>query len=112
MKLVTAAIKPFRLEDVRTALTNIGVSGTMVSEVKGFGRQFGHAEVNGCSEYTIQYVPKVRVEVSVPAELEDAAVHAIASAVRTGKTGDGKIVVADLSSAIRVRTGEKNQNAL
>jgi len=99
MKLVVAVIKPFRLEDVRVALTKLGVSGMMVSEVKGFGRQSGHTEVYRGAEYTVQYVPKVRVEVAVQDDLEDATVKSITDAARTGKIGDGKIFVLDVSWA-------------
>ncbi len=112
MKLVVAVIKPFRLEDVRVALTKLGVSGMMVSEVKGFGRQSGHTEVYRGAEYTVQYVPKVRVEVAVQDDLEDATVKSITDAARTGKIGDGKIFVLDVTSALRVRTGETNEEAL
>ncbi len=112
MKLVIAVIKPFRLEDVRVALTKLGIAGMMVSEVKGFGRQSGHTEVYRGAEYTVQYVPKVRVEVAVPSELEETTVNAITEAARTGKIGDGKIFVLDVTSALRVRTGETNEDAL
>jgi len=112
MKLVVAVIKPFRLEDVRVALTKLGINGMMVSEVKGFGRQSGHTEVYRGAEYTVQYVPKVRVEVAVPSDLEEATVAAITEAARTGKIGDGKIFVLDVTAAMRVRTGEQNEDAL
>jgi nitrogen regulatory protein PII len=112
MKLVIAVIKPFRLDEVREALTAVGVHGMMVSEVKGFGRQSGHSEVYRGAEYVIQYVPKVRVEVAIPDDLEEAVISAITEASRTGKIGDGKIFVTDISTAVRVRTGETNEDAL
>lgn len=112
MKLIIAVIKPFKLEEVRIALTDIGVLGMTVGEVKGFGRQSGHTEVYRGAEYTVQYVPKIRIEVAVTADMEDAAVSAITEAAKTGKIGDGKLFVLDLQSAVRVRTGEKNDEAL
>lgn len=112
MKLIIAVIKPFKLEEVRIALTDIGVLGMTVSEVKGFGRQSGHTEVYRGAEYTVQYVPKIRIEVAVNADMEDATVAAITEAAKTGKIGDGKLFVLDLQSALRVRTGEKNEEAL
>ena len=112
MKLIIAIIKPFKLEEVRIALTEAGIHGMTVSEVKGFGRQSGHTEVYRGAEYTVQYVPKIRVEVAVPAELEETALAAITDAAKTGKIGDGKLFVVDLQSAVRVRTGEQNEEAL
>lgn len=112
VKLIIAVIKPFKLEEVRIALTDIGVLGMTVGEVKGFGRQSGHTEVYRGAEYTVQYVPKIRIEVAVTADMEDAAVSAITEAAKTGKIGDGKLFVLDLQSAVRVRTGEKNDEAL
>jgi len=112
VKLVIAVIKPFKLEDVRIAMTELGVHGMMVSEVKGFGRQSGHTEVYRGAEYTVQYVPKIRVEVAVADDLADRVVEAITGAARTGKIGDGKIFVLDLQTALRVRTGEQNEEAL
>lgn len=112
MKLIVAVIKPFKLEEVRQALSDAGVTGMTVSEVKGFGRQSGHTEVYRGAEYTVQYVPKIRVEVAVTADMEDAVTTAITEAARTGKIGDGKIFVMDVASAVRVRTGEKNDEAL
>lgn len=112
VKLIVAVIKPFKLEEVRVALTDLGITGMTVSEVKGFGRQSGHTEVYRGAEYTVQYVPKIRIEIAVPADLEETAVNAIADTARTGKIGDGKLFVLDLQSAMRVRTGEKNEEAL
>ena len=112
MKLIIAIIKPFKLEDVRVALTDIGITGLTVSEVKGFGRQSGHTEIYRGAEYTVQYVPKIRLEIAVPSDQVDAAVAAIGDAARTGKIGDGKIFVTDIQSALRVRTGETDADAL
>lgn len=112
MKLIIAIIKPFKLEDVRIALTDLGISGLTVSEVKGFGRQSGHTEIYRGAEYTVQYVPKIRIDAVVPDDLADAAVTAVQDAAQTGKIGDGKIFVLDIQSALRVRTGEKNEDAL
>ncbi len=112
MKLIIAIIKPFKLEEVRIALTEAGIHGMTVSEVKGFGRQSGHTEVYRGAEYTVQYVPKIRIEVAVPADMEEAALGAITDSAKTGKIGDGKLFVIDLQSAVRVRTGEQNEEAL
>lgn len=112
MKLIIAVIKPFKLEDVRIALTELGVHGMMVSEVKGFGRQSGHTEVYRGAEYTVQYVPKIRVEVALSDDMVERAVEVITDAARTGKIGDGKIFVVNVDAALRVRTGEKNDDAL
>lgn len=112
MKLVVAIIKPFKLEEVRVALTDVGILGMTVSEVKGFGRQSGHTEVYRGAEYTVQYVPKIRIEVAVNDDMEESAVTAITDAAKTGKIGDGKIFILDLQSAVRVRTGEQNEEAL
>ena len=112
MKLIIAIIKPFKLEDVRIALTDLGVSGLTVSEVKGFGRQSGHTEIYRGAEYTVQYVPKIRIDAVVADDMADAAVTAVQDAAQTGKIGDGKIFVVDIQSAVRVRTGEKNEDAL
>ena len=112
MKLIIAIIKPFNLESVRQALTDIGVQGMTVTEVKGFGRQSGHTEIYRGAEYTTQYVPKIRIEVAVTSDMEDTAVSAIADAAKNGKIGDGKILVVDLISAMRVRTGEVGEVAL
>lgn len=112
MKLIVAIIKPFKLEEVRIALTDVGILGMTVSEVKGFGRQSGHTEVYRGAEYTVQYVPKIRIEIAVNDDMEEAAITAVTDAARTGKIGDGKIFVLDLQSAVRVRTGEQNEEAL
>ncbi len=112
MKLIVAIIKPFKLEEVRIALTDVGILGMTVSEVKGFGRQSGHTEVYRGAEYTVQYVPKIRIEIAVNDDMEEAATTAMTEAARTGKIGDGKIFVLDLQSAVRVRTGEQNEEAL
>jgi nitrogen regulatory protein PII len=112
MKLVTAIIKPFKLDEVRSALTELGVSGLTVLEVKGFGRQRGHTEIYRGAEYTVDFVPKTRLEVAVRAELVDQVVDAIIKAARTGKVGDGKIFVSDIQRAYRIRTGEADDEAL
>ena len=112
MTLIVAVIKPFKLEEVRLALTDVGILGMTVSEVKGFGRQSGHTEVYRGAEYTVQYVPKIRIEIAVNSDMEEAAVSAVTEAARTGKIGDGKIFVLDLKAAVRVRTGEQNEEAL
>jgi nitrogen regulatory protein PII len=112
MKLVTAIIKPFKLDDVRAALSEIGVSGMTVTEVKGFGRQRGHTELYRGAEYVVDFVPKTRVEVAVRAELLDQVVEAILKAAKTGKVGDGKIFITDIGRAVRIRTGEADEAAL
>lgn len=112
VKLIVAVIKPFKLEDVRVALTDLGIVGMTVSEVKGFGRQSGHTEIYRGAEYTVQYVPKVRLEIGVTADMVEPAVNAISDAARTGKIGDGKLFVLDIQSALRVRTGETDVDAL
>jgi len=112
MKMITAVIKPFRLEEVRAALATFGVSGMTVTEVKGFGRQRGHTELYRGAEYTIAFVPKTRIEVAVRAELVDQVVDAIAQAAKTGKVGDGKIFISDLERVLRIRTGETDDAAL
>ena len=112
MKLVTAIIKPFKLDDVRAALSEIGVSGMTVTEVKGFGRQRGHTELYRGAEYVVDFVPKTRIEVAVKDALVDQVIEAIVSAARTGKVGDGKIFISDLERAIRIRTGEADDQAL
>ncbi|MFB2531581.1 P-II family nitrogen regulator [Paracoccus sp. p4-l81] len=112
MKLIIAAIKPFKLEDVREALTGIGVRGMMVTEIKGFGTQSGHTEVYRGAEYAVSFVPKMRIEVVVPDAEVEATVQAIATTARTGKIGDGKIFVLDVDQAMRVRTGEVGDDAL
>jgi nitrogen regulatory protein P-II 2 len=112
MKLVTAIIKPFKLDDVRTALSEIGVSGMTVTEVKGFGRQRGHTELYRGAEYVVDFVPKTRVEVAVRTELVDEVVEAVLKAAKTGKVGDGKIFITDISRVVRIRTGETDNAAL
>jgi nitrogen regulatory protein P-II 2 len=112
MKLVTAIIKPFKLDDVRAALSEIGVSGMTVTEVKGFGRQRGHTELYRGAEYVVDFLPKVKVEAAVDDAILDRAIEAIETSARTGKIGDGKIFVFDLLQAIRIRTGETGKEAL
>jgi nitrogen regulatory protein P-II 1 len=112
MKLITAIIKPFKLDDVKAALEVLGVQGLTVSEVQGFGRQRGHVEVYRGAEYTVDLVPKVRVEVLVDVVDADKVVDAVIEAARTGKIGDGKVWVTDIDTVIRVRTGERDADAL
>ena len=112
MKLVMAIIKPFKLDDVREALTSLGVQGLTVSEVKGFGRQKGHTEIYRGAEYEITFVPKVKIEVAVVDDLVDRVVETIQEKARTGKIGDGKVFVLDLGRALRIRTGETDADAL
>jgi nitrogen regulatory protein P-II 2 len=112
MKLVTAIIKPFKLDDVRDALSNVGVRGVTVTEVKGFGRQKGHTELYRGAEYVVDFLPKVKLEVAISADLLDQAIEAITDAAKTGKIGDGKIFVFDLEQVIRIRTGETGEDAL
>ena len=112
MKLVTAIIKPFKLEDVRDALTTLGIAGLTVSEVKGFGRQKGHTEIYRGAEYTVNFLPKIKVEVVVPDDRADRVVEAIASTAKTGQIGDGKIFVIEVEHALRIRTGETDSDAL
>ena len=112
MKLVIAIIKPFQLDDVRAALEAVGVRGMTVAEVKGFGRQRGHTEIYRGAEYLVSFLPKTRVEIAVPDERVEAVVEAILSAARTGAIGDGKIFVTPLERAVRVRTGETDDDAL
>ena len=112
MKLVAAVIKPFKLDDVRQALSDIGVQGLTVYEVKGFGRQKGHTELYRGAEYVVDYIPKVKLEIGVDDDQVDAVVEAISTAAKTGKIGDGKIFVIPLENAVRVRTGETGVQAL
>jgi nitrogen regulatory protein PII len=112
MKLISAIIKPFKLDDVRAALSEIGVSGMTVTEVKGFGRQRGHTELYRGAEYVVDFVPKTRIEVAVKEAIVEQVVEAITASARTGKVGDGKIFVTDLERAIRIRTGEADDQAL
>jgi nitrogen regulatory protein PII len=112
MKLITAIFKPFKLDDVRAALSDLGVSGMTATEVKGFGRQRGHTELYRGAEYVVDFVPKTRVEVAVRSELVDQVIDAIVKAAKTGKVGDGKIFVSDIGRAVRIRTGELDDAAL
>ncbi len=112
MKMVMAVIKPFKLDDVREALTEAGVAGITVTEVKGFGRQKGHTELYRGAEYVVDFLPKIKLEVAVTAEQADAVVEAILKAAGTGKIGDGKVFVWDLERAVRIRTGEIDSDAL
>jgi nitrogen regulatory protein PII len=112
MKKIDAIIKPFKLEEVKDALAGVGVQGLTVSEVKGFGRQKGHTEIYRGSEYTVDFLPKMRIEVVVPDSLKQQAVEAIIRAARTGKIGDGKVFVSNVESAIRIRTEESGDDAV
>ncbi|MEO8248309.1 MAG: P-II family nitrogen regulator [Burkholderiales bacterium] len=112
MKLVTAIIKPFKLDEVREALSEIGVQGITVTEVKGFGRQKGHTELYRGAEYVVDFLPKVKVEAAIDDALLDRVIEAIENAARTGKIGDGKIFVSDLEQVVRIRTGETGADAL
>lgn len=112
MKLIAAIIKPFKLDEVREALAEIGVSGLTVTEVKGFGRQKGHTELYRGAEYVVDFLPKIKVEVVLPSDRVDAAIEAIVKAAYTGKIGDGKIFVMAVEQAIRIRTGESGSDAL
>ncbi len=112
MKIVTAIIKPFKLDEVRDALTAIGVHGLTVTEVKGYGRQKGHTEIYRGAEYAVSFLPKLKIEVAVPADLVDKAIDTITTTARTGQIGDGKIFVSPIERAVRIRTGEKDEDAL
>ena len=112
MKMITAIIKPFKLDDVREAVAEIGIQGITVTEVKGFGRQRGHTELYRGAEYVVDFLPKAKVELAVADEVVDQVVEAIANTARTGKIGDGKIFVSDLVEAIRIRTGETGAEAV
>jgi nitrogen regulatory protein P-II 2 len=112
MKIVMAIIKPFKLEEVRDALTSIGVHGLTVTEVKGYGRQKGHTEIYRGAEYAVSFLPKLKIEVAVAANMVDQVIDAITAAARTGQIGDGKIFVYALEQAVRIRTGEKDADAL
>jgi nitrogen regulatory protein P-II 2 len=112
MKLVTAIIKPFKLDEVREALSGIGVQGITVTEVKGFGRQKGHTELYRGAEYVVDFLPKVKIELAVPDDRVEQVLESITAVARTGKIGDGKIFVMDLGHAVRIRTGETDANAL
>lgn len=112
MKLVTAVIKPFKLDDVRDALADIGVRGMTVTEVKGFGRQKGHTELYRGAEYAVDFLPKIKLEVAVEDQQLDRVLEAVAAAAKTNKIGDGKLFITDLEQVIRIRTGETDQDAL
>lgn len=112
MKLITAVIKPFRLDDVRNALSDVGVQGMTVTEVKGFGRQKGHTELYRGAEYVVDFLPKVKLEMAVADDMVDQAVEAITKAAKTGKIGDGKIFIQTLTEVIRIRTGETGPDAV
>lgn len=112
MKKVEAIIKPFKLDDVRQALSDIGITGMTATEVKGFGRQKGHTELYRGAEYVIDFLPKVKIEIVIADELVDQALEAITNAARTGKIGDGKIFVSDVQRVIRIRTGEEGEDAI
>ena len=112
VKLIIATIKPFKLEEVREALTEIGVRGMMVTEIKGFGSQSGHTEIYRGAQYAVNFVPKIKLEIAVATEMADQVVETITNTAKTGKIGDGKIFVLDVQQAVRVRTGETNADAL
>ncbi|WP_305907026.1 P-II family nitrogen regulator [Methylomarinum sp. Ch1-1] len=112
MKLITAIIKPFKLDDVREALSEIGVTGVTATEVKGFGRQKGHTELYRGAEYVVDFLPKVKLEIAVAESVVDQAVETIVNAANTGKIGDGKIFVSELEQVIRIRTGETGEDAI
>ena len=112
MKMISAIIKPFKLDDVREALSDVGVAGITVTEVKGFGRQKGHTELYRGAEYVVDFLPKIKVEIAVDEEIVDQVVEAISNAAKTGKIGDGKIFVTSLEQVVRVRTGETGSEAL
>jgi nitrogen regulatory protein P-II 2 len=112
MKLITAIIKPFKLDDVRKAISDVGVQGVTVTEVRGFGRQRGHTEIYRGAEYAVEFVPKTKIEIAVDNGLVDQVVEAIMKAAQTGKVGDGKIFVFDLTQVVRIRTGERDASAI
>ena len=112
MKLIMAVIKPFRLDDVRDALSEIGIKGMTITEVKGFGRQKGHTELYRGAEYAVDFLPKIKLEVAVPSDLVDRVIESITTAAQTGKIGDGKIFVSGIEQATRIRTGETGPEAL
>jgi nitrogen regulatory protein P-II 2 len=112
MKLITAIIKPFKLDEVRKAISDIGVQGVTVTEVRGFGRQRGHTEIYRGAEYAIEFVPKTKIEIAVENALLDQVIEVIMKAAKTGKVGDGKIFVFDLAQVVRIRTGERDSSAL
>jgi nitrogen regulatory protein P-II 2 len=112
MKIVTAIIKPFKLDEVRDALTNLGVHGMTVTEVKGYGRQKGHTEIYRGAEYAVSFLPKLKLEVAVSSDLVNQTIEVITAAARTGQIGDGKIFVTSVEQAVRIRTGERDLDAL
>jgi nitrogen regulatory protein P-II 2 len=112
MKLITAIIKPFKLDEVRAAVSDIGVRGLTVTEVRGFGRQRGHTEIYRGAEYVVEFVPKTKVEIAVDDALVDLVIEAIMQAAKTGKVGDGKIFIFDLEQVVRIRTGERDSSAI
>jgi nitrogen regulatory protein P-II 2 len=112
MKLITAIIKPFKLDDVRKAVGDVGVQGVTVTEVRGFGRQRGHTEIYRGAEYTVEFVPKTKIEIAVADSLADQVIEAIITSAKTGKVGDGKIFVVDLAQVVRIRTSERDANAI
>jgi len=112
MKMITAIIKPFKLDDVRQAVADIGIQGITVTEVKGFGRQRGHTELYRGAEYVVDFLPKAKIELAVPDDIADQVIEAISNTARTGKIGDGKIFVTNLAQAIRIRTGETGSEAV
>jgi nitrogen regulatory protein P-II 2 len=112
MKLITAIIKPFKLDEVRGAVSDVGVRGLTVTEVRGFGRQRGHTEIYRGAEYVVEFVPKTKIEIAVDDELVDIVIEAIMKSAKTGKVGDGKIFVFDLEQVVRIRTGERDSHAI
>lgn len=112
MKKIEAIVKPFKLDEVREGLSEIGVTGLTVTEVKGFGRQKGHTELYRGAEYVVDFLPKVKIEVVIPSDLLERAVEAIIKAARTGKIGDGKIFITDIQQVVRIRTGEQDEDAI
>jgi nitrogen regulatory protein PII len=112
MKLITAIIQPFKLDDVREALHEAGVQGLTVTEVRGFGRQKGHTEIYRGAEYAVEFVPKTRIDIAVPDSIAEAAIDAVLKAAKTGKVGDGKVFVSELTEVYRIRTGERDGSAL
>ena len=112
MKMITAIIKPFKLDDVRNAISEVGVQGVTVTEVRGFGRQRGHTEIYRGAEYTVEFVPKTKIEIAVVDSLADQVIEAVMRAAKTGKVGDGKIFITDINRVIRIRTGETDNAAL
>jgi nitrogen regulatory protein P-II 2 len=112
MKLITAIIKPFKLDDVRKAISEVGVQGVTVTEVRGFGRQRGHTEIYRGAEYAVEFVPKTKIEIAVEDSMADRVIETVTNAAKTGKVGDGKIFVVDLAQVVRIRTSERDANAI